>query len=53
MQQLSACGGSSFYLELRLSSLANFVNAFSMQMLVATLPVYVIGLGGSQADAVW
>jgi len=34
-----------------LSSLANFVNALSMQMLVATLPVYVIGLGGSQADA--
>ena len=34
-----------------LSFLANFVNAFGMQMLTATLPVYVIGLGGSQAHA--
>ncbi len=33
------------------ATLANFVNAFSMQMLTATLPVYVISLGGSQADA--
>jgi len=33
------------------TTLANFVNAFGMQMLVATLPVYVISLGGSQADA--
>ena len=33
------------------TTLANFVNAFGMQMLVATLPVYVITLGGSQADA--
>ena len=33
------------------TTLANFANAFGMQMLVATLPVYVIRLGGSQADA--
>jgi MFS family permease len=33
------------------ATLANFANAFGMQMLVATLPVYVIGLGGSPADA--
>ena len=33
------------------ATLANFANAFGMQMLVATLPVYVISLGGSQADA--
>ena len=33
------------------ATLANFANAFGMQMLVATLPVYVIHLGGSQADA--
>ena len=33
------------------ATLANFANAFGMQMLVATLPVYVINLGGSQADA--
>ena len=33
------------------TTLANFTNALGMQMLVATLPVYVIGLGGSQADA--
>jgi MFS family permease len=33
------------------ASLANFANAFGMQMLVATLPVYVISLGGNRADA--
>ncbi len=33
------------------ATLANFANAFGMQMLVATLPVYVISLGGTQADA--
>ena len=33
------------------TTLANFANAFGMQMLVATLPVYVIRLGGSQVDA--
>ena len=33
------------------ATLANFANAFGMQMLVATLPVYVISLGGNQADA--
>ncbi|MBN1569792.1 MAG: MFS transporter [Acidobacteria bacterium] len=33
------------------ASVANFANSFGMQMLVATLPVYVISLGGSQTDA--
>ena len=33
------------------TTLANFANAFGMQMLVATLPVYVISLGGSRTDA--
>jgi MFS family permease len=33
------------------ATLVNFVNAFSMQMLTATLPVYVLSLGGNQADA--
>jgi MFS family permease len=33
------------------ATLANFVNAFGMQMLVATLPVYVLALGGSNAEA--
>jgi MFS family permease len=33
------------------ATLACFANAFGMQMLLATLPVYVISLGGSQADA--
>ncbi len=33
------------------ATLANFTNAFGMQMLVATLPVYVIRMGGSQSDA--
>ncbi len=30
---------------------ANFFNAFGMQMLVATLPVYVIAMGGSRIEA--
>jgi MFS family permease len=34
-----------------LTALANFSNSFGMQMLVATLPVYVISLGGNQTDA--
>jgi MFS family permease len=34
-----------------IATLANFANAFGMQMLIATLPVYVISLGGSQTDA--
>ena len=34
-----------------LATLANFVNAFSVQMLVATLPVYVVTQGGTNADA--
>ncbi len=33
------------------ATLANFANAFGHQMLIATLPVYVILLGGSQAEA--
>jgi MFS family permease len=33
------------------TTLANFANAFGMQMLVATLPVYVINMGGTQTDA--
>lgn len=33
------------------ATVANFSNAFGMQMLVATLPVYVIGMGGSPVDA--
>jgi MFS family permease len=38
-------------LDFVLATLTNFVNSFSLQMLVATLPVYVISLGGSHADA--
>jgi len=34
-----------------LTALANFANSFGMQMLIATMPVYVISLGGSQTDA--
>ena len=34
-----------------LATLTTFANAFSMQMLFVTLPVYVINLGGSQAEA--
>ena len=33
------------------ATLANFANAFGLQMLAATLPVYVISLGGSHAEA--
>lgn len=34
-----------------LATLSNFAYAFSLQMLIATLPVYVINLGGDQVDA--
>lgn len=34
-----------------LTATANLANAFGMQMLVATLPLYVLSLGGSQTDA--
>jgi MFS family permease len=33
------------------ATLSNFVNSFGMQMLTATLPVYVISLGGSKTEA--
>ncbi len=33
------------------STVANFFNAFGMQMLVATLPLYVISMGGTKAEA--
>ena len=33
------------------ATLTNFANAFGSMILVATVPVYVISLGGSQADA--
>jgi MFS family permease len=33
------------------ATLANFANSFGVQMLVATMPVYVLSLGGSQTDA--
>ena len=34
-----------------LTTLANLANSFGMQMVVATLPVYVISMGGNQTDA--
>jgi MFS family permease len=34
-----------------LTLLANFVYGFGFQMLIATLPVYVISIGGSKAEA--
>lgn len=40
-----------FTADFTFATVANFANAFGMQMLVATLPVYVITLGGSQAEA--
>ena len=33
------------------ATLANFINGFGVQMLLATLPVYTITLGGTKADA--
>jgi MFS family permease len=32
------------------ATLANFANSFGVQMLVATMPVYVLRLGGNQTD---
>jgi MFS family permease len=40
-----------FTLDFVSATLANFVNGFGLQMLMATLPVYVIRLGGSRAEA--
>ena len=36
-----------------LAALANLANAFGMQMLVATLPVYVLSLGGTRLLPAW
>jgi MFS family permease len=51
----AAAGGHAgerlFTRDFTFATAANFANAFGMQMLVATLPVYVISLGGSQTDA--
>jgi MFS family permease len=40
-----------FTLDFVSATLANFVNGFGLQMLMATLPVYVISMGGSRAEA--
>lgn len=39
-----------FTLDFVSATLANFASSFGMQILVATLPVYVISLGGTQAE---
>lgn len=39
-----------FTKDFTVSTVANFTNAFAMQMLVATLPVYVLLIGGSEMD---
>jgi MFS family permease len=44
-------GNHLFTSDFVFSVLANFANSFGMQMLVATLPVYVISMGGNQTDA--
>jgi MFS family permease len=43
--------GNLFTSDFVFAMLANFINAFGIQMLVATIPVYVISLGGGQAEA--
>jgi MFS family permease len=40
-----------FTLDFVSTTAANLANSFGMQMLVATLPVYVISMGGTQTDA--
>jgi MFS family permease len=47
-------GGSEnrlFTLDFVFATLANFANSLGQQMLAATLPVYVISIGGNQAEA--
>jgi MFS family permease len=57
MKELPGCasGGLAedrlFTSDFLFATLTNFANAFGMQMLVATLPVYVIRMGGSQSEA--
>jgi MFS family permease len=43
--------GTLFSSDFVFATLANFANSFGMQMLVATLPVYVLSLGGNRTDA--
>ena len=40
-----------FTLDFIFATLANFANSFGQQMVNATLPVYVISIGGSQVEA--
>jgi MFS family permease len=40
-----------FTLDFVSTTIANLTNSFGMQMLVATLPVYVISMGGTRTDA--
>ncbi|MDA8123902.1 MAG: MFS transporter [Deltaproteobacteria bacterium] len=53
-QEEAAAGQSQdrlFASDFVLATLSTFANAFTMQMLFVTLPLYVIKLGGSQAEA--
>jgi MFS family permease len=50
-QAAGQSGGRLFSGNFIFAILANFSNAFGMQMLVATLPVYVISMGGSRIEA--
>jgi MFS family permease len=53
-QEEAAVGHSKdrlFTSDFVLATLATFANAFNMQMLFVTLPLYVINLGGSQTEA--
>src|SRR5512139_3331826 len=40
-----------FTLDFIFATLANFANSFGQQMVNATLPVYVISIGGTQVEA--
>jgi MFS family permease len=43
--------GRFFTADFVFATLANFIHGFGLQMLLATLPMYAISLGGSQAEA--
>ena len=44
-----AAGERLFTRDFVMATLANFTNSFGTQMLVATMPVYVVSLGGPTA----
>ena len=48
---ISSAEGRLFTVDFVSSTIANFANALGLSMLIATIPIYVIALGGNKTDA--